>query len=112
MTSSIRLTIDAEIALEVQRAKAKFPKWPVDPLHAVGVINEEIGELNREVLQACYDVDRDGWTPRQIEIDRKMSLAKIRTEAIQSAAMLRRFIEALDEETVYNFKPGEQYSQT
>jgi len=111
MSSSIRLTIDAEIALELQRAKTKFPLWPTDPLHAVAVVNEEIGELNRAVLQSCYDCPPN-MTEKQKALWHGIEVTKIRKEAIQSAAMLRRFIEALDEETVYNFKPGEQYRQS
>lgn len=36
---------------ELQSAENKWPGWPVDPIHAAGVLIEEAGET----MQACLD---------------------------------------------------------
>ena len=72
------------VALEMKRARKKFPLWPTDPIHAATVIAEEVGELQKAVLEAVYE-------------PHKGSRANIRAEAIQSAAMCLRFIASLDE---------------
>lgn len=95
---TIEMTIEGLIAAELQRAKVKFPTWPTDPLHAMGVVNEEIGELNKAVLETCYS---KVCLPASV-------IDKVRSEAVQSAAMLRRFIEGLE---AYKFLPVEQYEQ-
>lgn len=64
---------------ELKRAIAKFPTWPEDPLHAVAVVNEEVGELNKAVLQETYESSKNGQND-------------VRDEAIQAAAMALRFI--------------------
>lgn len=81
---------------ELDKAYKKFPLWPTDPLHALGVVNEEIGELQKEVLQMCYE-------------SHKTNKELIKLEAIQSIAMLLRFLISLDS---YEYKEGEQYKQT
>lgn len=80
---------------EVRRATAKFPTWPTDPLHAMGVLHEEVGELSKEVLQLVYE-------------PHKTSPAKVREEAIQAAAMALRFAMSLD---AYDYTPGPQHAQ-
>ncbi|MDE2596309.1 MAG: hypothetical protein KGL44_05445 [Sphingomonadales bacterium] len=80
---------------EVDRAVAKFPLWPTDPLHANGVLGEEFGELSKAVLQAVYEPHKSG-------------KAQVRMEAIQTAAMALRFIASLDR---YKYLPGEQHAQ-
>ena len=35
----------ALIEEELIRARDKFPKWPVDPIHAAAIVSEEAGEL-------------------------------------------------------------------
>lgn len=83
------------ILAEVMRATAKFPTWPTDPLHALGVLHEEVGELSKEVLQLVYE-------------PHKTSPAKVREEAIQAAAMALRFAMSLD---AYAYTPGPQHEQ-
>lgn len=78
---------------ELGRAVAKFPTWPTDPLHALGVLHEEVGELSKEVLQLVYE-------------PHKTSPAKVREEAIQAAAMALRFVLSLD---AYDYTPGVQH---
>ena len=73
------------VLLELQRAIEKFPDWPVDPLHAVGIIGEEFGELTQAVLQTTYEPG-------------KSSRDDVRAEAIQTAAMALRFIMGLSVE--------------
>lgn len=86
---------DAEVFAELARAIAKFPTWPTDPLHAVGVLNEEVGELNKAILQAVYEPHKSG--PNEV-----------REEAIQAAAMALRFVESL---SLYRYARGAQHHQ-
>lgn len=80
---------------ELERALAKFPTWPTDPLHAVAVLGEEFGELTKDVLQMTYEPG-------------KTSAENVRKEAIQTAAMALRFVASLD---AYIYKAGEQHRQ-
>lgn len=73
-----------EIMTELARATKKFPHWPNDPFVAVAVLQEELGELTKAVLQHT-------WEP-----DKGVTEADIRAEAIQVAAMAIRFIAGLD----------------
>lgn len=80
---------------ELQRAVAKFPTWPTDPLHALAVLGEEFGELTKDVLQMTYEPG-------------KTTAENLRKEAIQTAAMALRFAASLD---AYIFQAGEQHRQ-
>jgi hypothetical protein len=73
----------APIMAELERATRKFPTWPTDPLHAVAVLGEEYGELDKAVLQAVYE-------------PHKSTTEDVRSEAIQTAAMAIRFVASLD----------------
>lgn len=84
-----------DILREVERATELFPTWPTDPLHAVGVVNEEVGELNKAVLQELYE-------------PHKNKNGDVRKEAIQTAAMLIRFAISLD---AYKYVPCKQHKQ-
>lgn len=92
---NIQSIID-EVTKELTVATEKFPTWPTDPLHAVGVVGEESGELYKAVLQQVYE-------PHKNKPD------DVRKEAIQTAAMAIRFIASLD---AYNWSPGLQHSQS
>lgn len=83
------------ILREVDRAIAKFPTWPTDPLHALAVLGEEFGELTKEVLQSVYE-------------PHKSSPEAVRKEAIQCAAVALRFVKSLD---AYEYRAGNQHSQ-
>ena len=83
------------IADEVEKATKKFPTWPTDALHAMGVVAEEVGELAKEVLQLTYEPN-------------KSSKYAVRKEAIQAGAMLVRFVMSLDR---YLYMPGQQHEQ-
>lgn len=71
------------VAAELAAARAKFPHWPTDPLHAVAVIGEELGELTRALVQVTYEPG-------------KASLADVEKEATQVAAMALRFFHNLN----------------
>lgn len=87
----------AQVAVgEVVRATNKFPTWPTDPIHALAVVQEEVGELAKEVLQLTYE-------------PHKSSLAAVRREAVQTAAVALRFLMSLGR---YQFERGAQHSQT
>lgn len=81
---------------EIRRAIAKFPTWPTDPFHALAVVGEEYGELQKATLQHVYEHHK-GVTRQDIEM-----------EAIQTAAMAVRFIMSLER---YRFEPGHQHVQ-
>lgn len=84
-----------EVAIEMSKAVAKFPKWPTDPLHAIAILGEEYGELNKAVLQNTYE-------------PHKTSADEIRMEAIQTAAMAIRFLMSLE---TYKYNEAEQHKQ-
>lgn len=86
----------AEIAGEVERAVAKFPTWPTDPLHALAVLGEEFGELTKAMLQLVYE-------------PHKSSAEEVRKEALQTAAMALRLYRSLDR---YEYRRGEQHRQS
>lgn len=83
------------VAGEVARASVLFPTWPSDPMHAIGVLGEEFGELTKAVVQAIYEPHKSG--PDQV-----------RTEAIQTAAMALRFVQSIDH---YQYTPAAQHTQ-
>lgn len=84
-----------QIVAEVARATQKFPTWPTDPLHALAVLGEEYGELNKAMLQLTYE-------------PHKTSAEEVRTEAIQTAAMALRLAMSLDR---YDYQRCPQHSQ-
>lgn len=86
-----------DVRKELKKAKIKFPYWPNDPLHASGIVSEEVGELHKEVLQWMYEPD-------------KTEYENIRKEAIQSLAMLIRFIHSLDNNN-YDWFMSPQHEQ-
>lgn len=80
---------------EFLRATDKFPLWPTRGIDAATVVAEEVGEVQKAVLQLTYE-------------PHKTSRADLRDEAIQLAAMAVRFAMSLD---YYDYNPGEQHSQ-
>lgn len=84
-----------EVVAELGKALRKFPTWPTDPLHALAVLGEEYGELNKAMLQLVYE-------------PHKTSAAEVRTEAIQTAAMALRLLVSLD---AYEYRRAEQHQQ-
>lgn len=89
--------ITSQVLAELQRATAKFPTWPTDPLHALAVLGEEYGELNKAMLQHTYEPHKAGGT-----------LEAVREEAIQTAAMALRLAMSLDR---YEYRRCEQHTQ-
>lgn len=89
------MTISEEVAQEVRRATAKFPTWPTDPLHALGVVAEEFGELSKAVVQQVYE-------------PHKNEPGDVRKEALHLAAMALRF---LSSEERYAFLRCDQHEQ-
>ncbi len=84
-----------DILTEFHAATANFPQWPTDPLHALAIVQEEVGEVQKEVLQLTYEPHKS---------DRE----KVKKEAIQMAAMSLRFLLSLD---VYEYVAGDQHIQ-
>lgn len=85
----------ADVLMEVERAIAKFPTWPVDPIHACQVFNEEGGELTKAVLQQMYEPEKN-------------PPGAVRKEALQAAAMALRFLAGMD---AYDWTRGKQVEQ-
>lgn len=84
-----------EVLAELTRATNKYPTWPTDPLHALAVLGEEYGELNKSMLQMTYE-------------PHKTSVAEVRMEAIQTAAMALRLAMSLEK---YEYQPSEEHAQ-
>jgi NTP pyrophosphatase (non-canonical NTP hydrolase) len=63
--------------MKYKRRPRNFPIWPTDPLHAVAILNEEVGELNQAILQTIYEPE-------------KSDKYDVRDEAIQAGAMVIR----------------------
>ena len=77
------------IRTEVSRASELHPNWPIDPIHAMAVLGEEYGELNKALLQYTYEPHKN------------VTFDDIQEEAVQTAAMAIRFLVNLES---YNFK--------
>jgi NTP pyrophosphatase (non-canonical NTP hydrolase) len=89
------LLIINDVVEELERAVDKFPEYPTDPLHALSILGEEYGELNKSVLQYTYE-------------PQKTSKEEIRSEAIQTAAMAIRFLISLED---FDYKKSQQHKQ-
>lgn len=88
--------IQEAIQAEMKRSMTKFPNWPTDPFHALAVLQEEVGELSKAVLQYTYEPNK-GVHP-----------SDIMEEAIQCGAMVLRFIQSLHR---YEFQSSKQHRQ-
>lgn len=91
---SIDLLFDA-IEAEVKSATNKFPSWPTDPLHAQSILDEEVGELKKAILQVIYE-------------PQKCTIQEVEAEAIQVGAMIVRFLMSLEE---YGYYESDQHTQ-
>ncbi len=80
---------------EVQRAQKKFPEWPTDPVHAAAIIAEELGELQKAILEVTYE-------------PHKSNRGDVQEEAIQTAAMAIRFLMSLH---AYEYARATQHKQ-
>ena len=83
------------VVAEVERATAKVPTWPDDPLHALAVLGEEYGELTKEMLQLTYE-------------PHKTSTDAVRKESEHTAAMAIRLLMSLD---TYDYRRSPQHTQ-
>lgn len=73
-----------EVCPVLDAAIEKFPQWPDDMFHALTICQEEMGELAKDVLQFHYEKHKN------------KSYDTIRMEALQTIAMLHRFLNSLD----------------
>lgn len=90
------MSVEQEVMAELQRATAKFPTWPTDPLHALAVLGEEFGELTKAMIQYTYEKHKG------------VTRQEIRDEAIQTAAMALRLAMSLPQ---YDYAPAPQHKQ-
>lgn len=72
---------------ELERARKKFPIWPIDPIHASSFVVEEAGELAAAANELVYP-DLAKGNPDSEELQRR-----VLREAIQTLAMSIRFIQ-------------------
>jgi len=73
---------------ELENAIRKHPLWPTDLLHSFAIVQEEVGETQKEVLQFVYETNEEGI---------QLKYEAIRKEAIQATAMLLRFLAHLQD---------------
>lgn len=64
---------------EVRKARTKFPGWPGNSVMACAVVAEEMGELTQAVNELYWNQGES-------------SLSDVQKEAIQTGAMLIRFL--------------------
>lgn len=83
-----------QITNELQRARRSFPEWPDDPLHAIAIIVEELGELQRAALHRVYEPE-------------KSIPGNLREEALQAGAMCMRFLLNMDR---YVWSPADHHA--
>ena len=67
------------VLAELDRARARYPWWPSDLIHAAAIASEESGEVVKAVNNYVWQQGDD-------------SIADIRKEAIQAIAMWVRFL--------------------
>jgi NTP pyrophosphatase (non-canonical NTP hydrolase) len=84
-----------DVLREHAAALRKFPSWPTDPLHAVAVVQEEVGELTQAVLQTIYE-------------PAKSNPSHVAKEAVQAAAMALRFLVGLNH---YEYVRADEHDQ-
>ena len=68
------------IRIELVRAKQLHPQFPTDPIHQTSIMVEEAGEALRAALNFYYHNE---------------DIAKLKTELIQTGAMVFRVLENL-----------------
>lgn len=65
----------SKVLSELKKAEDKHPGWPNDPIHAVGIITEEVGEAMQAAIDCTYS---DG------------DIEELETELAQTGAMAIR----------------------
>ena len=75
------------IGFELESAKSRYPWWPTDVIHAGAIVAEEAGELTQATLDHVY---------AHLNHNGKDTVARMRKEAIQTAAMAIRFLENME----------------
>ena len=75
------------IEAELESAKTRYPWWPTDVIHAGAIVAEEAGELTQATLDHGY---------AHLNHNGADTVARMRKEAIQTAAMAIRFLENID----------------
>lgn len=87
-----------EVMSELANAIEKHPLWPTDMIHQWAIVQEEAGEVQKEVLQLMYETSA-AETPDK--------LTRIRKEAIQTTAMCLRFLAHLEMDRIV-VKPSDE----
>ena len=77
----------AAIEEEVRRAQDLHPFWPTEPMPQMAIIQEEIGEAAKEVVDITFGKHSD--------------IGKLKTELIQSAATIVRMLTIMETNPSY-----------
>lgn len=83
-------TTEADILSALSEALTRYPTWPTDPLHAVSLVVEEVGETVQAVLNAVFHHG---------------DVSNVRKEMIHTAVTALRFLAC---ENQYVYKGSEQ----
>jgi cell division FtsZ-interacting protein ZapD len=84
----MRTSIMSDVLKELKRAKKKHRSWPDHPAAQAGIVCEEAGELMKACLEFKYEQGKEGQSIADMRL-------KMKTEAIQTAAVALRFLENL-----------------
>lgn len=77
--TEVYAAVYAAVEAELQRARTKYPQWPLDIVHAAAIAAEESGEVTKAVNNFYWRQGAD-------------TVDDIRAEAVQAIAMLWRFL--------------------
>ena len=83
----MNLKILQAIESELESAKTRYPWWPSDAVHAGAIVAEEAGELTQATLDHFY---------AHLNHNGADTVARMRKEAVQTAAMAIRFLENME----------------
>lgn len=83
--------IAMRIADELDRAEKLHPHWPLDPIYAVAILTEEVGEAMREAIDLTFG------TSSTDEKESDAAYDRLKTELVQCGAMVFRALIHLED---------------
>lgn len=92
-------TIFTDIQVELGRSKALHPNYPTDTLRRGAIVNEELAEVMVEVVAVrSMKLQHTLMGATRVDQHANHTMADVRKELIQTAAMCVKFLEAIDAE--------------